>query len=244
MITVYGAGNTIDDLRAIVPTTPLGAGARWRPIQHGELVDTIRDEVAVRGWEITNQMFSLGRDGADMAGALGIKIKGWDGAAAFEGMELGLGFIHSNARRKALTLTVGASVACCLNGMCTGEMVLSRPHDRTVNLIEEVELAVDGFRDHADRLPGAVAAMRETEVSPALASDILMEVGRKGMVGWAAVGRVDKEYRNPTFAEHGRDTAWALLNAFTYAARPNINPTRQMPVYNEFREMIVAATAA
>lgn len=244
MITVYGEGNTIEELRAVVPTTPPGAGARWRPIQHGELVDTIRDEVAVRGWEITNEKFSLGRDGADMAGALGIKIKGWDGGAAFEGMEMGLGFIHSNARRKALTLTVGASVACCLNGMCTGEMVLHRPHDRSVNLIDEIEQAVDGFNQHALTLPGAVAAMRETEVSPALASDILMEVGRKGMVGWAAVGRVDKEYRNPTFAEHGKDTAWALLNAFTYAARPNINPVRQMPVYNEFREMIVAATAA
>lgn len=244
MITVYGANTTLEDLRKVETVRPATAGSRWVGIQHGDLADAIRDEVAVRGWEVTEEAYAVGgKDGADLAGALGIKIKGWDGGSAFEGMGMSLGFLHSNARRRALRLTVGARIACCNNGMCTGEVIMRRQHDRSVNLIDDIEQAVDLFEQHAKALPNAITNMRETEVTPEQASEVLMAAGRNKLVGWATIGRVDEEYRNPTYAEHGKDTAWALLNAFTYAARPNINPVKQMQTYKEFGDIIMAVAA-
>lgn len=236
MITVFGSGVTLEQLHAIEPIRPEDAGRRWKPIPHGELVDTIKDEVLTRGWAIEEERYTTARRGADMAGAL--LLGGVDALAAGTEMRLALGFLHSNARRKALVLTVGAEVRCCTNGLCTGRIIMSRVHDHTINLIDEVEAAVDRYTTAVREVPSVVAALRGCEITRDQASGILMEAGRRKLIGWAAVGRVDREYRNPTFGEHGRDNAWALLNAFTYAARPNIAPTRQMEVYDAFRRML------
>jgi len=236
MITVYGPKVTLEDLHGIDPVTPKNAGRRWKPVQHGELVDAIKDEITTRGWRISKELFTTTRDGAGMAGAL--LLEGVRGVEVVPGIDLAMGFLNSNARRKALHITVGGSVTCCLNGMCTGEILLNRVHDHTVDLPEEIEQAIDRYATAAQDIPETVRRLRERTLQPGEASEILMEAGRRALVGWAAVGRVDREFRNPTFPEHGRETSWALLNAFTYAARKNINPSRQMETYNTFRQML------
>ena len=236
MIAVCGHGVTLDELREIEPVTPDNAGRRWKPIQHAELVDAIKDEVATRGWDVTGQMFATARDGADMAGAL--LLDRVTGVPNIPGMRLGLGILHSNARRKALRITVGASITCCTNGLCTGTILLNRVHDHTVDLPEELERAINEYTVAAQGIPNVVRGLRERTLERGEASEILLETGRRGLVGWAAVGRVDAEYRHPRFAEHGTGTSWALLNAFTYAARQNIAPTRQLEVFDTFRAML------
>ena len=236
MITVHGANITRAELSKIKPVTPENAGRRWCAIPHGKLLYAIRREVLSRGWEIKEQLLSTARDGADMAGALLIeKVRG---VRVVPGTSLAIGFLHSNARRKAVQLTVGASVTCCANGLCTGNILLNRVHDHTIDLSAEIKCAVDGYVEAAARIPNIVRGLKEHGLAPDEASEILMEAGRKRLVGWAAIGRVDVEYRRPTFAEHGRNTSWALLNAFTYAARANIAATRQMEVYNTFRQIL------
>ena len=58
---------------------------------------------------------------------------------------------------------------------------------------------------------------------------------------WSRIGAVDKEYRQPTFAEHGRGTSWALLNAFTYTVKRN-PALKQMEQMNRFRELLPTYT--
>ena len=242
MITVFGAGATFDQLRAIEPITPKDAGRRWKPIPHFELVETLKDEVMTRGWGITKELFSTTKDGSEMAGALLLdKVHNGHDVIVPGGMSLALGFLNCNTRRKALQITVGAEVTCCLNGLCTGSILLTRVHDHTVDLITEVEIGLNKYVNAAKDIGTIVAGLRERELSQAEASEILMETGRRGLVGWAAVGRVDAEYRHPTFTDNGTGTSWGLLNAFTYAGRQNINPTRQMEVYNKFRTMLPIA---
>lgn len=237
MITVLNGGVTIEELRKIVPVTPVGAGRRWRPIQHGELVDVIKDEVRTRGWLIAEERYSVAHDGADMVGALLFDhVRGaW---SVPDGLRLGLGFLNSNARRKALRLTVGAEVVCCANGLCTDSILLNRVHDHTINLIDEIEVAVGKYVDAAGRVAGIVEGLQAAVISQSQASDIIMEAGRRGYIGWAAVGRVDREYRHAAFVGRWRNTSWALLNAFTFAARRNIPPIRQMETYEAFRQML------
>lgn len=239
MITVHNSGATIEELREIEPVTPKEAGRRWKAVQHGELADTIKDEVITRGWLIESELYSVAHDGADMAGALLLSRVG--GVEEVPGVTLALGFLNSNARRKALQLTVGASVTCCTNGMCTGNILLNRVHDHTVDLVEEIEDAVDRYAMAAVGIPDVVRGLRETELMPYQANYILMKVGHQKLIGWTAIGRVDKEYRNPTFAEHGKYTSWALLNAFTYIARGHINPMKQMEAYATFRSLLPGA---
>jgi hypothetical protein len=242
MITVYGQKTTQDDLAKIIPTTPEGAGRRWRAIPHGELVETIKDECSTRGWRITKELYSTGREGADLAGAL--LLEGVGGVAVPGGQQLALGFLNSNARRKALQVTVGTSVAVCNNGMCSGNILMSQVHDHSFDLVDEVDTALDRYVLEAGGLVAGIEGLRERELAPAEASEILLAAGRAKMVGWAAVGRVDAEYRKPTFSDFGVNNSWALLNAFTYAARQNINPMRQMETYQAFRKLLPVAEVA
>lgn len=238
MITVIGKKLTIEEVRAIRPVTPPAAGLRWAPIRHGHLVDTIMAEVELRGWHITDARFGLGRDGADLAGAF--LLGNVAGVVVPAGAELSLGFINSNSRRYALHLTVGANIMCCTNGLCTGNILINRVHDHTVSLADELRVAMDEYVPAATRLRGMVAGLRGRVLAHGEASEFLLEAGRRRLLGWTAIGRVDAEYRHPHFAEHGLGTAWALLNAFTYIGRNHIHPTKQMATYDTFRDILMA----
>lgn len=240
MITVLEEKIGLDDLRKIEPTVPADAGRRWRPIKHADLVDTLRDEIVTYGWKVLDEQYAMGEKGAEMVGAF--LIDGVRGVAMPAGVRLALGFVNNNARRRALRLTVGASVLCCTNGVCSGSIILNRAHDHSFDLADEVEAAVDRYALAALEMGDMTERLRSYTLAPATASNILMRAGREKLVGWTTIGRVDKEYRNPTFAEHGRDNSWALLNAFTYAARQYIHPTRQMDIYEKFQKMLPMAS--
>jgi len=242
MITVCNSGIQLEELMKIEPIRPETAGKRWKAVPHGELVLAIKNEVISRGWEISQEMYSTACEGADMAGAL--LLNKVSDIPDIPGTQLSLGFVHSNAMRKALHLTVGLHVFSCCNGVCTGNVILNKKHNHTVDLPTELTGAIDRYLIAAKALPDTVTNLQNYELRDEEASEILMEAGRRQLVGWASIGRVDKEYRNPTFAEHGTGTSWSLLNAFTYAARNNISPIRQMELYNSFRELLPEVLSA
>ena len=144
MITVFGANTTVDDLNAVKLERPTKAGAYWQGIPHGALVNTLADEIRSRGWDVTEQRFSLSKDKGDLAGAFGLNIKDVN---LPEGQYLSLGFLTSNMMRRSLMVVVGSKVAVCNNGMATGEIVMQRKHTSGFNLIGEIESALDQYVD-------------------------------------------------------------------------------------------------
>lgn len=242
MITVIGKYATLDEIAKVEPQPAKGAGKRWRPVPHIDLVHAVKDEVKARGWRVAKELYAwgntrkAGNKGSELCGAL--MFEHVDGLPGLPGMQFALGFLNNNARRRALKLSVGAHVLCCQNGMCTGEILLRKAHDHSVDIYEEIELALDRYQQSASGIPKMVAGLRNRVLTPAEADHAILEAGRTELVPWATCGWVDKEYRNPTFAEHGKGTSWALLNAFTYAARLTVNPVHQMDVYNRFRRLL------
>lgn len=236
MITVYGHGATLNEVNDAIPATPTGAGSRWQSVRHGDLIKSLKGCIKKNGWTIGSQKYALTQEGAVMAGAF--TLKGVQNVDPGRGLELALGFINCNNRRYALKLTVGAEVTVCNNGLCTGDIILTHRHDQTLDLGVSVRDALLDYAVAARQISGTVLALKSHTVSNGDASDALIEMARRRLIGWATVGRVDKEYRHPSFPEHGTGTSWALLNAFTFAARTNINPTRQMETYNIFRSLL------
>ena len=234
MITVFGANTTLEDLQRIPLERPPKAGAYWEGVPHGALVNTLSDEIRSRGWNITDQKFSLSKDKGDLVGAFGLEIKGVD---APEGQTLSLGFTTSNMMRMSLKLLVGTQVTVCLNGMATGEIVMQRKHTHGFNMFQEIESSLDQYIPRAQKINHIVKSFQECEISDKVTDRILMEAGRSRLMPWSRIGAVDKEYRKPTFAEHGKGTSWALLNAFTHTVKRN-PPLQQMDQMNKFRELL------
>ena len=64
-----------------------------------------------------------------------------------------------------------------------------------------------------------------------------MEAGRQRLMPWSRIGKVDAEYRKPTFAEHGQGPRYALLQAFTNQVKQNA-PLTQMTSMDRFRGLL------
>lgn len=235
MITVYGSNvKNVDQLKGINMERPKRAGAYWQGIPHHDLTSALIDEVNSRGWKITEQAYAVSKDKADLAGAFTLEVKGLE---APEGQSLSLGFLTSNAMRRSLKMVVGTKVACCNNGMATGEIVLHKKHTSGFNLFKEIEEACDAYLIKAATIADTVKSLREQEIGEDDVDSILMEAGRSKLMPWSRIGAVDAEYRKPTYAEHGTGTSWALLNAFTHTVKRN-PPQQQMEQMNRFRAML------
>lgn len=240
MITVLGTKTSEKAIRKIDVQRPSIAGRTWQGIRHGDLIDGIRNEIDSRGWKVSNEQFALSKDQGDIVGAFDLKIPRIN---VPEGMSLAVGFVSSNMLRRRLKLAVGASVACCLNGMVTGEIVLAKKHCRGLDLGDALTDGMDEYLLRSSKVTHTVTAMRETEVSDAAAEHLLMEAGRAGLMPWSRIGEVDKEFRNPTFAEHGKNTAWSLLQAFTFIVKRN-PVLRQMEQMRDFQSMLTSRLIA
>jgi len=240
MITVYGIPTSLDELRRIPLVRPEKAGCRWKGVQHGEAVDAIIDETSTRGWSIGDMKFSLNKDNTELAGGMDLVIPEIDPP---DGQRFSLGILTSNARTRAMRLYVGTMISICNNGMATGEMILTRKHERTFNFVEELEPALDSYFLAAKQIPLMVERLKETKIGPSEAEHILMEAGRRKLMPWAHIGLVDKEFRLPRHADHGSGTSWALLQSFTEIVKRS-PPRMQMDAMNSFRDMLPLAVAA
>jgi hypothetical protein len=242
MITVIGADITLEQLHQVEVKEPANVGGRWQGFQHGQLVCIIMDEIRARGWKINDMQFAMSKDEADLAGAFALSIPKIESIA---GQDYSLGFLTSNAQRRALKMVVGTRVACCCNGMVTGEIILNLKHTRTNEafLIDEISNASARYLNKAQEIPLMINRMRERELGKEEASELLLEAGRLKLLPWARIGCVDQEYRHPTFGEHGKNNSWALLNAFTHIVKEQ-NPLNQMDRMNRFRELLPLAELA
>tara|TARA_R110002020_G_scaffold115383_1_gene265294 strand:- start:2258 stop:3016 length:759 start_codon:yes stop_codon:yes gene_type:complete len=238
MITVYDANTKLEDLHHIPLRRPEKAGLRWQGIPHGALAKSLIAAIEKRGWEVKDTKFSVSPNETEMAGALDLKI---NDVKLPEGMSLSLGILTSNAMKRSLIMVAGANVACCLNGMATGQIVMRRKHTIGFNLENEIQDSLDNYRQQVSWTNQVVADLRETELPQGRADRVLMEAGRQRLMPWSRIGKVDKEYRNPTFAEHGKGTSWALLQAFTYHVKKN-SPLTQMTSMNRFRGLLPVRT--
>jgi hypothetical protein len=244
MITVYGANATIAQLQDIPLNRPSKAGARWKGVQHGDMVNALVTEFHKREWEVLSSQFAL--DGpkedktADMVGAFDLRLPNMD---APEGQEFSLGIMTSNGMRRATKYFVGTKVMVCNNGCSVGEIILHRKHTLNFNLEDAIRPALNEYVIAASKAKDLVAQLRHRDLGQAESDHLLLEAGRRQMLPWSRIGAVDAEYRNPQHSEHGANTSWALLNAFTEVVKRS--PVHaQMPAMDKFRDILPLAIAA
>ncbi len=236
MITVLGNHTTLKDVQAVKLQDPRGRriGAYWQGVPHGELMDCVLKECQRRRWTVGQQKYSLSKDKADLAMALELKIPKLE---VPEGQVLCLGVLTSNAMRRALRIVVGSTVLVCQNGVVSGEVVLSRKHTIHFSIQDEIKDALDTYLLKAHGLMDTVLGLQQSPLTLEEAEHILMQAGRKEIMPWSRIGKVDAEFRSPRFPEFYEPTSWSLLNAFTWVVKQN-PVMEQMDQINLFRELL------
>jgi hypothetical protein len=237
---IKGEKLTLEQLHEIPLVRPKGAGPVWQGIQHGALVETLKDQALFMGWKVTEEVYSVSKGGTSLAGALALEIPG---LPAPEGQTFSMGVLTSNNMERTLRLVVGTNVFVCHNGCATGQVVLRKKHTRNFDLAASLEDAFGKYREEAANVKTIVANLQHTPLTRTMEEAVLCEAGRQGIMCWSRIGEVDAEYHNPRFSDHGMGTSWALLNAFTWVVKKN-PPLEQMTQINAFRSLLPTVAVA
>lgn len=236
MISICGNGKTREELRNIMlPVRP--DSPRWVGIQHGELADTLECQLNARQIGVKKETWATSADGSTLVGGLNIEFPSYMNIPTIEGMDYSIGVRHSNDSKHAMSFMVGAQIFICTNGIATGELVLNRKHTSGVDLSQVLADGLSTYVRKSRELSSTIWNMKARNLSRTDADNLLMQAGRAKLLPWSGIGKVDKEYRSPTFADHDRKSAWGLYNAFTYIAQ-DISPVRQMGAINGFRKIV------
>lgn len=227
-----GKNYTDSELANFEVIRPEKVSDRWKGIKHVDLVSCLERQMDFKGWSFQDRRISVDEKGSDMVGAWNLIIPEFE---QMPDQTLSLGFIHSNNCKRSLRLVVGTEVFVCTNGLATGEVVLNKKHTVGLDLDFELDKALESYKVIAASIPDRVREMKERELSMSQVDHILMEAGRKKLVGFPILGEVSKEYLHPTFADNGSKTAWGLYNAFTYVIQKLV-PRRQLDLLVDFRE--------
>lgn len=217
---------------------------RWAGLGHGDLANLLVTESRNLGLEITGEQWQVNPDEADLFGAIDIRATDrYQGGRVMapEGLTMSLGIRHSNKSRFSIQLVAGATVFVCSNGMFCGDFVLRRKHTTNAHyqlpglMRESIQNAVAML---SNRLFKDVGIMRGTEMPQRTAEHLLVEAGRTGVMAWSQLGKVDKEWRNPSHPEFKDRSAWSFYNAFTEVAK-DFSARQQMDTIRDAKSLIL-----
>lgn len=207
---------TLDELQAVRKDA---TGTRWRPIHHADLVDEIIRGMEARGFGDVETTLALSEDRHDIFGT--IQPRGLDIGRA--DMAPVLGFRSSNLQRFRLIGVTGARVFICSNGVIVGDFVFGCKH--TSGNVDTLDVSIDDGLGLWHRQTAQLRAFADfaegLQLHAADSDHLLMEAGRRGVLAWNQLGKVQETYHayqepaHPHHAAFAERNAWSLYNAVT-----------------------------
>ncbi len=214
--------------------------SRWKGIQHGELADTVVKSLEERKVTIKEESWYVGHNDTHLTGSLTLTVPK---KKAPKGMDFCLGLHHGNDMSYALKFAVGTKIFVCENGMVSGDIALRKLHTKGFDLKASVDDGLDQFLNQLDQVGEFIATLKAMDISDARRDKLLMEAGRRGLLPWSRIGKVDREYRKPRFRDFNQRNGWGLYNAFTYVVQ-KCPAHEQISSMSAFRDLVLGSKAA
>lgn len=188
----------------------LVATQTFRPVPHGELIDTLDKALAYRNIVTANEEFAVSRGGEMMFGVKILEMSNLTGVTA------ALGIRAANNKSMAIQITIGMQVFVCSNmAFSSNGIALKRKHTSGLNLYEEMVTAVDTFQGRYLTMEQQVGDLQKREITDDEARVLMFTAFDKKMLPLRFLPEVSKNYFTPPHAEFEPRTAWSLHNAFS-----------------------------
>lgn len=195
-----------------VPTPP--NTATHYPIAHDALLSMVLESFHEQGYKIANMEHALTADGSRYFGILELESLIAEGVCTVAGLR------NAHDKKFSAGLVTGSGIFVCDNLAFSGEIQIGRKHTRFIHdeLPDLVHAAVGKMGD-AQRIEA-----RRFEQYQATnfkhgwqASDLMIEMARQNVVSWSCLGKVDKEYKAPSYPEWEelQPGVYRLMQAFT-----------------------------
>ena len=212
-----------DGLRALdtPPATPTHV-----PIPHFRVVDMLKTTLGMYGHEVVSEHHGITEDGMRYFGLLSLR-------SPYTGYEDTCGLRNSHDRSFPVGVGFGSRVFVCDNLAFIADHVIKRKH--TANLKRDLpgiigEL-IEPLAVHREAQHKTIDRYRHTMLTDMQADHAIMGMYREGIINVQRIADVEKQWREPAFAEFKEErSAWRLFNAATYALtgriveRPDATP--------------------
>ncbi len=213
MLHAGGRLATLDELRGCKTPPPEG---RWHPVSHVQVLDTVKETLLGARYTIKAEKYALARHDARFFGVLDLETP------LARGVGLSVGVRNSVDKSFPLGFAAGSRVFVCDNLAFRSELLVRRKH--TVNGMRAFGTAIGNavaslasFKE-AEEL--RIKRMSEMELTPAMASHVILTAFRRGIVSSLQLPHVCKAWEEPPHEDFRPRTAWSLFNAFTEVLKP------------------------
>ena len=195
---------------------PQALGPKHAPIHHADFIREVEGELVEAGYNLTEQAFGMTPDGNRLFGTMAVEHPLYQG---FEGGQFIVGLRGSNDNTFARELSAGTRVFVCDNLAFSG-LVQMRTKQTTFirgRLPRLIEDMIADLEVHFSRTVKQVDQYRLTQIPTSAADAAILEMGRQNIVNWSELGKVVKEWDEPSHEEHAEDgrSVWRLFNAAT-----------------------------
>ena len=240
MLMVH-TGKAIEFARAELPQTvvrPEKAGRRWRGVPHFDFAEGITTELAKRGCEIIEDRWATMRDNAALIGAIDLRLPDVED---IPGQRYSVGVAHGNDMSRSMWLTVGSRVMVCDNGVFTGEYVMRRKHTTGMRLGYEIRNSVGRALTEFNETKNTIDRMKAQRMSSLEIDHAFVEVGRRGILPWSAIGKAVEGHREPPHEEFVEfaDRSWGVYQAVNHVIKQR-SPISQMESLRELTGLLAA----
>lgn len=214
-LTLHAGGRlaTLDDLRDCKTPRPEG---RWHPVGHVHVLDAVKETLRGAGYVIKAEQYALARHDARFFGVLDLETP------LAHGVGLSVGVRNSVDKSFPLGFAAGSRVFVCDNLAFRAELLVRRKH--TLNGMRAfgtaIGSAVASLASFQEAEGLRIRRMAETELTPAMASHVILTALRRGIISSLQLPRICKEWEEPTYEDFRPRTAWSLFNAFTEVLKP------------------------
>lgn len=188
---------------------PPAALARYMPVPHDFLADSVQNVLEDMDFEITQERHGLSPNGSKYFGLFNLANPATDYAPM-------VGFRSSYDKSLAIRIALGSNVFICDNLALSGEIEAFRKH--TTEVFRDLPIllrgAFGGLRGRIQAQGVEFEEWRERDLAPPQIDHLIGRIARAGAVPASRVGELFTEQRFQTH-DHGAPTLWRVYNATT-----------------------------
>jgi len=188
----------------------------WTPIPHAALVDQLEAALRSKGLHIDSEEYAVQTGGLKLFGTMKLSYQVTANRPGTQGFRFALGLRTSNDKSCSVKMVAGVNVFVCDNMALHGSMVtLQRKHTSKIDIMMELEGAVQKAMEQFRVLRGSVQRLQEMQIGDVAAKAMILDAATTGVMPLRLIPNVKKNYFEPPHEEFAPRTMWSLHNAFT-----------------------------
>jgi hypothetical protein len=190
---------------------------RYKPVSHGQLIDTTLNSIEQSGFKLDKQVYTWAGDGQVANGRYTISN------IADSEMQIQIGWQNSYNKQVSLKFAIGIHVFICANGMVNGDMgTFKRKHVGDIqeftpqSITEYIKSASDSFREMQIQRE----MMKQVELTKRQQGELIGRmIVEEGFISSSELNIIRKELQHPTHNYGAENSLWELYQHTTFSLK-------------------------